>query len=194
MIKYKLAAGRRNTCGTPIAFGEGEVKSRVKNVLHYRKPAAWAVAVIAVLCLALAFGLLVNRADEKVNLEDAIAEDLETISKSLYVDSPMKTKVQLSDKAREYLEALYSQERELNEKYHMIHANYKATVTLVEKREDRQWIFLDYQVLSTWNYANAGKPQDMDSAASVLASVIYDTKEEQIVEIEGLDFFNPLRS
>lgn len=44
--------------GTPLAFGEGEVKGRVKNILNYKRPAFWAViasvAAVAVVCAGLA--------------------------------------------------------------------------------------------------------------------------------------------
>ncbi|MEG1072549.1 MAG: M56 family metallopeptidase, partial [Oscillospiraceae bacterium] len=36
-----LATGRRIVGGTPLAFGEGDTKSRIKNVLNYKKPAFW---------------------------------------------------------------------------------------------------------------------------------------------------------
>lgn len=53
-----LAAGRRIMAGTPLAFGEGDTKGRIRNVLRFRKPAVWvsaaAIAVVAALCLGLA--------------------------------------------------------------------------------------------------------------------------------------------
>ncbi|MGN1142991.1 MAG: M56 family metallopeptidase [Anaerovoracaceae bacterium] len=75
-----LAVGRRIMGGGPLAFGEGEVKSRVKNVLQYRKPTIWASAAAIVLCVVLAFALLANRADDRVkvkyldSLEDVMDE------------------------------------------------------------------------------------------------------------------------
>lgn len=45
-------AVKRNSMGAcPVAFGEGEVKSRVKNILNYRKPAVWAVAAAVLVCI-----------------------------------------------------------------------------------------------------------------------------------------------
>lgn len=46
-----LAAGKRIAAGVPLAFGEGDTKSRVKNIMRYKKPAAAVVfaAVLAVL-------------------------------------------------------------------------------------------------------------------------------------------------
>lgn len=50
-----LAAGRRIFAGTPIFFGGGDTKSRIKNILSYKKPAAWVITAgiisVAVLCI-----------------------------------------------------------------------------------------------------------------------------------------------
>lgn len=42
---------------SPLAFGEGEVKGRVKNILNYKKPAFWAglAALVVVVCVGLGF-------------------------------------------------------------------------------------------------------------------------------------------
>jgi hypothetical protein len=32
-----LATGRKKIAGIPLAFGEGDTKSRIKNVLNYKK-------------------------------------------------------------------------------------------------------------------------------------------------------------
>lgn len=55
-----LATGRKIVGGTPLAFGEGDTKHRIRNVLNYKKPAFWVIAVSAVAVAALAFGLLAN--------------------------------------------------------------------------------------------------------------------------------------
>lgn len=44
---------RQKLFAHPLAFGEIGVRERVDNVLHYRKPAAWEVPVVAVCCLLL---------------------------------------------------------------------------------------------------------------------------------------------
>lgn len=52
-----LAAGRKIFAGLPLAFGEGDTKSRIKNVMNYKKPAFWgvivAIAAVSVLCITL---------------------------------------------------------------------------------------------------------------------------------------------
>lgn len=44
----------------PLAFGEVGVKERVRNALHYKKPAFWVVAASAIVCVAVAVCFLTN--------------------------------------------------------------------------------------------------------------------------------------
>lgn len=55
-----MATGRRIISGVPLAFGEGDTGSRIKNILHYRKPANLAVVVAAIVCILAAVILLAN--------------------------------------------------------------------------------------------------------------------------------------
>lgn len=59
-----LASGRRWVGGTPLAFGEGDTKSRIKNVLSYRKPAFW-VLIAAIIGVAATIFLLAANPLEK---------------------------------------------------------------------------------------------------------------------------------
>ena len=54
------AAPRRYVTACPLAFGEVGVKTRIKSVLSYKKPAFWVIIVAIVLCVALAVGFLTN--------------------------------------------------------------------------------------------------------------------------------------
>lgn len=48
------SADRHVLAACPLAFGEGNVKGRIRAALHYRKPAFWLVLVAAVACVAAA--------------------------------------------------------------------------------------------------------------------------------------------
>ncbi len=64
-----MATGRHMVSGVPLAFGEGNTGSRIRNVLRYKKPAALAVAVAAICCVVVAMVLLANPAktrEEKI--------------------------------------------------------------------------------------------------------------------------------
>lgn len=56
----------------PLAFGEGRIKERVKNVLHYRKPALWAVIAAAGVCVVTAVCFLT---DPEKNTVDGMVEE-----------------------------------------------------------------------------------------------------------------------
>jgi beta-lactamase regulating signal transducer with metallopeptidase domain len=55
-----LATGRRLINGGPLAFGEGDIKGRITNVMNFKKPAAWIIAVAVMLVVALSIGLAAN--------------------------------------------------------------------------------------------------------------------------------------
>lgn len=70
-----LATGRRMIGGTPLAFGEGDTKSRIKNVLNYKKPPFWLAVGAIVLCGALIVGLVANpRSKEIIMVNDTLYE------------------------------------------------------------------------------------------------------------------------
>ena len=64
-----LATGRRIIAGTPLAFGEGNTRSRIKNLANWRKPVFWVVAAAVVACVVLAVCLLTDPPDEDVGNE-----------------------------------------------------------------------------------------------------------------------------
>lgn len=47
----KCAVTRKVIGACPVAFGEGEVKNRVKNILRYKKPALWTITAAILLCI-----------------------------------------------------------------------------------------------------------------------------------------------
>ena len=62
---------RRSIAACPLAFGEVSVKSRVKSVLHYRKPTLWILLAAILICVAVAVCFLTDPAtsvDEKLSV------------------------------------------------------------------------------------------------------------------------------
>ena len=49
----RFCSGRRWTLAMPLAFGEGNVKERVVNVLKWKKPRLWVSIVCGIVCMAL---------------------------------------------------------------------------------------------------------------------------------------------
>ena len=63
-----LATGRHILNGSPLAFGEGNVKGRIKNVLNYKKPRFWVVVFTIIIVTAIGIGLITNPAERKRDL------------------------------------------------------------------------------------------------------------------------------
>jgi len=49
-----LATGRRMAVGTHLAFGDGDTKSRIQNVLNWKKPKVWVSVLAVVVCVIAA--------------------------------------------------------------------------------------------------------------------------------------------
>ena len=55
-----LTAPTKLLAGSPLAFGENSTKARVKNILSYKKPLLWAIALAISAALVASFMLLAN--------------------------------------------------------------------------------------------------------------------------------------
>ena len=55
-----LATGKRRLGATPLAFGEGDTKGRIKNVMNYKKPMFWIISFGLIIILIATIGLVSN--------------------------------------------------------------------------------------------------------------------------------------
>lgn len=70
-----LAAGKHMLNSSPLAFGEGNVKRRMKNVLHYKKPARFTVMISLIAVMIAGAGLMANPIDmRKTHANSLISE------------------------------------------------------------------------------------------------------------------------
>ena len=70
-----LATGRRIIAGTPLAFGEGNTRSRVQNVLRWRKPRQGLVLLAAAACVLVIAACAANpRQGRYARMEDYARE------------------------------------------------------------------------------------------------------------------------
>lgn len=80
-----LSSGKRIINGSPIAFGEDNIKGRIKNILYYKKPKFWIVTLAIIVIIALGIGLLsnqpndkdpyiINETDEEMDMEEVAAD------------------------------------------------------------------------------------------------------------------------
>ena len=69
------AAPRRAMAACPVAFGESSVKSRIRNVLRFKKASLWAAAAVLVITAAAAVFFLTNpREEDAAGTQSASAE------------------------------------------------------------------------------------------------------------------------
>ena len=59
-VLLSSSSGRKIIAACPVAFGEVSVKTRIKSVLNYRRPAFWAVLIALILCCMVAVCFLTN--------------------------------------------------------------------------------------------------------------------------------------
>ena len=99
---------RKLISACPLAFGETSVKSRVKSVLNYKKPAFWIIIVALVACAVTAVCFLTNpKEDEKVTFNGApLTFDKEDVyvfyPKELVYDSPIFSSIGFLDSTLKY--------------------------------------------------------------------------------------------
>lgn len=60
------SVSRRSIAACPLAFGEMGVKTRVKSVMNYKKPAFWIILASALICAAAAVCFLTNPKTEQI--------------------------------------------------------------------------------------------------------------------------------
>lgn len=86
------SVNRRIIAACPIAFGEVSVKSRVKSVLNYKKPAFWVVAAAIAASIAVAVCFLTSPKTDDIVASDgepANASSNYAINLDLYVKTPL---------------------------------------------------------------------------------------------------------
>ena len=94
-----LSCGRRGPLATPLAFGEGQVKERVQNVLRCRKPALWVTLTAGTAVAALVIGLAVNGGESgKISVEFPAYQDGKNAANAfIYETEPFRLLMELPE-------------------------------------------------------------------------------------------------
>ena len=74
-LLLSLTTGRRIITGAPLAFNEGDVKNRIKNIMNYKRPAFWVISVALFAVILLVIGLSGN---PRIDQGQQLAKELET--------------------------------------------------------------------------------------------------------------------
>jgi len=102
---------RKMIAACPLAFGEVDVKNRIKSVLNYKKPAFWIVVVAIIICIVVAVCFLTNPKDSEDTaignnqiIKNILDENGYTILNRVPVD------IQISIPKSVLTDAIYSEE------------------------------------------------------------------------------------
>jgi len=76
-----LATGKRRLVATPLAFGEGDTKGRIRNVMNYKKPMFWVIIIALIGIVIFSFGLLSNPKQAASTVEDYAEQYVEEVIK-----------------------------------------------------------------------------------------------------------------
>ena len=76
-----LATHSRLPVTSPLAFGESNVKARIKNVLNFRKPKAWILLATLLLCIVVVFMIAANPTDKQSEL---VSNDDSTLNEAIH--------------------------------------------------------------------------------------------------------------
>ncbi len=99
MTLLSLAQEQHGLKGSPLAFGEGGIKKRIMNVLHYRKPAFWVSVAVVILLVAVLIGLALDPKEENHKAE---ATDPTTISEDqAQAEEQMREELLAAEQRRE---------------------------------------------------------------------------------------------
>jgi len=63
-----LSVGKRRLSPVPLAFGEGNPKGRIQNIINYKKPVMWVIAATLIFVMGISAGLFLN--SKNANLID----------------------------------------------------------------------------------------------------------------------------
>lgn len=97
------SVGRKSFAACPLAFGEAGVKTRVKSVLRYRKPAFWIAGLAAAACILVAVCFLtdpardMDRRDTLAWIQELSPEDVAEAGLAVLPGTPGREFKRLSD-------------------------------------------------------------------------------------------------
>lgn len=100
----RLATGQKIIASTPLAFGEGDTRDRVKNVLKWKRPQLWAVLSGAAVCAVVISACAVNPSVQSNGQYTSVEDDPVSVKISLTEGvpfSPEKAGLNLDGDGRE---------------------------------------------------------------------------------------------
>ncbi|WP_051280566.1 M56 family metallopeptidase [Anaerovorax odorimutans] len=89
-----LASKQNNIKAGPLFFGEGDIKTRIKNTLNYKKPTFWFLILLIILIIYILIGLFANPKAKVTTVEDYanlyIKQEMKNYENLKYNDNSIK--------------------------------------------------------------------------------------------------------
>lgn len=86
-LLLRLSTGKTKISPMPLAFGEGDTKERIVNVLKWKKTTKWGMFFATVLCMVVAVGCAVNwEKKEVIKIETSKKSEMEDMIKEKYFE------------------------------------------------------------------------------------------------------------
>lgn len=92
----ECSVGRRLVTICPLAFGEVGVKERVKNVLNYKKPAFWIIAVAVVACGVVTVCFATNPKQDSIQEQRTVQARITEVENGSFLVEPVEGASELS--------------------------------------------------------------------------------------------------
>ena len=142
---------RRSIAACPLAFGEVGVKTRIKSVMHYKKPAFWVVIATTIVCAAVATCFLTNpgaSVNEKLSIfiDCQIAEHhqtMETRGRASCVNWKVLGMQRRGRKTTVYMWVLYEEYSQMGDGLLLETGSHIPTV-ITAKKEDGNYRLVEY--------------------------------------------------
>ncbi len=93
----RVAAGHRILNGSPLAFGEGSMKERIKNVLNFKKPSRMIIAASVILTAVLIVGFAMDKAGDTVEKWDR--RPMIMVEGQIYMDTGKQIETEIDPSA-----------------------------------------------------------------------------------------------
>ncbi|MCH5344710.1 MAG: hypothetical protein J1E64_11785 [Acetatifactor sp.] len=180
-----LATGRRIFGGVPLAFGEGDTGSRIRNVLRYQKPKVAAVCVAVIAAVTAAVFLLANPAGESGTLSDSSESNLEresgvgTINDETIVTSEDVQGQQPDVEGLAGLQAMNRGEAFTWEVFWELQRTKSKTLELYAGYEGAEWREVEYSVDDTLSYYLT----DENTGANYQLCVSYEKDSDRLDQV-----------
>ena len=86
MLLLRLATGKTRISPIPLAFGEGDTKERIVNVLKWKKTTKWGMFFATILCMVVVVGCAVNGEEKEVAEVSIKKNEIEDVTKEKYFE------------------------------------------------------------------------------------------------------------